>query len=526
MRRRGPRLVRWLVLPLLAAAASADRAVERDGTIHKGSAEVGAEAVKIGSKTLPLEAVFLVERDDGALLYAPDFDARMRGYEYLAKDHLCGEFAKLMRECCQVGDFVLARASLESAEAMGLASREALQLKLRLDKEEARRKGGGAVKSDRLRGKMDELNAYYPELLAERAAREYEEKKDGSRLLREALRRGARVQDVLARVAPKEFPVGDARVWLDWHIDLEQAGARVLTGDPPALATARRQWRADLNGVEADEILLLTPVKDSYLIGRCLAHGRLACRVLNELFASRPTPPAKEPLLVFLFGSRDEYLTTTGTGETRESPAFLAYTAGHYSPAEKVSRFFWTSDPDGERRLVGTCVHELTHHWLDRRKPERSTPDQPGFWIVEGFATFLEEGVYDVDSGAYSLENPRSRSLDVLSSIQHGRLIPWTRFYKLTQIDFANLGVDDVTPLTLHWMLRQEMISTTRLFYEQAAATCQYLYHAENGKHRDELLAYVDAYYEGKRDGLDVERAFGMGAAALGAAVEKFAKAR
>ncbi len=521
MRRRAP----WAVpLLLLAAAASADRVVERDGTIHTGSASVEGTSVRIGSKTLALENVFVVERDDGTLVHAPDHDARMRGYEYIAKAHLRAEFTKLMRECCQVGDFVLARAALEGAEAMGLASSEAVQLKMRLEKDERRRQGAGAVKSDRLLRQANELKAYYPAFLAARAAREYDDGKDGARLLREALRRRAPAEDLLARVAPKGFPVGDSRVWLDWHIDLEQAGARIVTGDPAALATARREWRKDLNGVEADEILVLTPVKDSYLVGRALAHGRLACRVLNGLFASLPAAPSKDPLLVFLFGSRDEYLTTTGTGRLRESPAFLEWTAGHYSPAEKVSRFYWTSDPDGERRLVGTCVHELTHHWLDRRKPERSGPDQPGFWIVEGFATFMEEGVYDVDTGTYSLENPRSRSLDVLRSIPASRLIPWKRFYKLSQADFAGLPVNDMTPVAIRWMLRQQLVSTSRLFYEQAAATCQYLFHADGGKHRQQLLQYVDAFYGGDRAALDVERAFGMDAAELGTRVQQFAK--
>ncbi|MCK6460446.1 MAG: hypothetical protein L6Q95_11195, partial [Planctomycetes bacterium] len=493
-----------LLLLLLAGAAPADRVVERDGTIHTGSAAVEPEAVRIGNRTLPLEAVFLVERDDGTLLHAPDHEARMRGYEYLAKAHLCAEFTKLMRECCQVGDFVLARAALEGAEAMGLASSEAVQLKMRLEKDERKRGGAGAVKSDRLLKKARDLDAYYPAFLARRAALEYDAGKDGARLLREALRRGAPAKDLLARVAPKDFQVGDSRVWLDWHIDLEQAGAKIVAGEPPALATARREWRKDLHGVEADEILLLTPVKDSYLVGRALAHGRLACRALNELFASLPAKPSKDPLLVFLFGSRDEYLTTTGTGRLRESPAFLAFTAGHYSPAEKVSRFYWTSDPDGERRLVGTCVHELTHHWLDRRKPERSGPDQPGFWIVEGFATLMEEGVYDVDTGQYSIENPRSRSLDVLRSVSRERLIPWPRFYALSQEDFAGLPADDVKPVVIRWMLRQQLLSTSRLFYEQAGATCQYLFHAEGGKHRQQLLAYVDAFYGGDRAALDV----------------------
>lgn len=516
---------RTLVLLLAVSAASADRVVERDGNILKGTAEVGQGVVRLGGKAIPLESVFLVERDDGALLHAPDFDARMRGYEYLAMAYLRDEYTKLVRDCCQVSDFVLARRMLEEAEGAGLASREAVDLKLRIEKDERKRAGPGAVKSERLLKRAQEVETYFPGLLAARAAREYEEGKDGARLLREALRRGAPTQELLERVAPKDFPVGDARVWLDWHIDLEQVGARVAAVDTPALRQAQKVWRHDLNGLAADEILLLTPAKDSYLIGRCLAHGRLACRVLNELFAGgSPAPPREEPMLVFLFGSRDEYMTTSGTGHTGESRAFLEWTAGHYSPSERVSRFFWTSDPDAERHIVGTCVHELTHHWLHRRNPAGAGYDAPGFWIVEGFATFMEEGVYDADTGAYSLYNPRSRSLDVIRATPPEQLIPWSRFYKLSQADFATLPRDDRTLVTLRWMLHQQVLTTTRLFYEQAAATCQYLFHADEGRYREKLLAYVNAYYTGKTADLDIRRALGVEPTELGARIQAFAR--
>lgn len=517
-----------LALLLAVVAASADRIVERDGTILKGSAEVAEGVVRLEGKAIALDAVFLVERDDGTLLHAPDFEARLRGYEYLAKSYLCDEYTKLVRECCQVGDFVLARRMLEGAEGAGLASREAIELKLRIERDERKRAGPGAVKSERLLKRSQEIETYYPLLLAERAAREYEGGKDGARLLREALRRGAPAAELLQRVAPKDFPVGDSRVWLDWHVDLEQTGAHVVATDLPALMKSRNLWRTDLSGLEADEILLLTPVKESYLIGRCLAHGRLACRVLKELFATGPpAPPSSEPMLVFLFGSREEYMTTSGTGATGESPAFLQFTAGHYSPAEHISRFYWTSDPDAERHLVGTCVHELTHHWLDRRYPAGGeVPDGPGFWIVEGFATFLEEGIYDVDTGTYSLLNPRSRSLDVLRSTPNAQLIPWERFYRLSQVDFGSLPPDDERIVTLRWMLHRQILTSARLFYEQAGATCQYLFHAEGGKYREKLLAYVDAFYTGKVKDLDVRHAFGIGPSELGDRVAAFARAQ
>jgi hypothetical protein len=512
------------VLLAAAVAASADRVVERDGNILKGPAEMAEGVVRLGGKAIPLENVLLVERDDGTLLHAPDFEARMRGYEYLAMVHLRDEYTKLVRECCQVSDFVLARNMLEKAESAGLASREAIELKRKIEKDEKKRTEPGGVKSERLLKRAQEIDVHFPQLLAARAACEHKGGNDCTRLLREALRRGAPGEELLQQLAPKDFLVGDSRVWLNWHVDLELAGTRVVADDLAALQRARKTWRRDLHGLQADEILLLTPVKESYLIGRCLAHGRLACRALNDIFEAGAAPAGAEPLLIFLFGSREEYMTTSGTGRTHESPAFLEWTAGHYSPSEKVSRFFWVSDADGERNLVGTCVHELTHHWLDRRRPERAAPNAPGFWIVEGFATFMEEGVYDADAGVYSLYNPRSRSLDVVRAMPAKRLIPWNQLYALSQIDFAQLSHDDGGPVTLRWNLRQQLLPSSRLFYEQSAATCQYLFHAEDGKYRAQLLKYVDAYYDGKVADLDIARAFGVNPAVLGEQVQAFAR--
>jgi hypothetical protein len=523
---------RWLVL-LLASAASADRVVERDGTILSGAAEVAGGVVRIGGKAIDLEGVCLVERDDGALVYAHDYEARLRGYEYIAQAYLRDEYTKITRECCQVGDFVLARRMLERAEHAGLASREAIALKQRIERDEQKRGGGGDVKSERLLKRAGEIDAHFASVVAERARRELDGGKDGARLLREALRLQpdlAPAAELLARLAPRDFPIGDSRVWLDWHVDLEQAGAKIVTGEAPALERARKLWRKDLHGVHAGEILLLTPVKDPYLVGRCLAHGQLACRVLGELFTTKaPVRTAEGPMLIFLFGSRDEYKSTTGTGGRVEDPLFLEWTAGHYSPGERVSRFFWVADPDAERRLVGTCMHELTHQWIEERNPRvvpSPSPVQRGYWIVEGFATFMEEGVYDVGTGEYNLYNPRSHSLDVLRAVDKRNLIPWKDFYALTQADFSRLPGDDQIVVTLRWWLQPHVISLSRMFYEQAGATCQFLFHGEEGRHREALLRYVDSWYDGKGRGMDIKEAFGMSAEELGAKVVAFATAQ
>jgi hypothetical protein len=519
-----------IVLLLLAATAAADRAVGRDGRIWKGKVAIAGETAAVGRRKIPLAQLYLVETDDGTLVYAPDFGARMRGYEYLANGHVRDAYVKLVRECNQVGDFTLARELLEQSERAGLSSGEATKLKLRIEAAEKKKRDG--VRSDRLRRAAAVHGAYFGELLVKRAAKALDGGRDGPRLLREALRHAPdspRAATLLRNIAAKDFPIGDARTWLDWHLDVEATGARVGTGREAAVVKARAKWRRDLHGVGASPILLVTPVKDSYMVGRCLAYGRLACGALAQLFATEePVRKAQHALTVFLFESKKEYTTTSGTGVQVENPALLEWTAGHYSPSERVSRFYWYTDPDAERRIVGTCVHELTHHWLNEYNPRATNhhgPGLPGFWIVEGFATFMEEGIYDVESGEWDLFNPRSHSLDVLQALDPKQLIPWSALYALQQIGFRSLPNAQPQVVVLRWNLEPIGITPTRLFYEQAGATCQFLYHGENGKYRSRLLDYVCSYYSGRAPELEPKKAFGLESEELGRRTVEFARA-
>ena len=526
--------MRRLALLLLVAVASAkDYAVDRDGKIYKGDATVTQPSLLvIGRRKIPLDQIYLVEKDDGTLIYAPDLEARLRGYEYLANSHVRGRYVKLVREAAQVSDFALARILLERAEDAGLSSKEAVKLKLRIEKRAAKNPKKG-VRSKRLAAKAKPLYRHFGEMLALRAQKAVDGGTGGAWLLREAL---YRVPDsevglaLLAKLAPKEFPIGGAHTWLAWHLDLESAGA-TITSDQPALLRARRAWRKDLHGVLAQPIVVITPVRDSQLIGRCLAYSRLSCTALAQLFRTdTPKRTPTHPLTVFLFENKNEYLTRSGTGRPVHDAATLEWTTGHYSPGEGISRFFWYKDRDAERRIVGTCVHELTHHWLAEHNPRIArnarTSEQPGFWIVEGFATLMQEGVFEVDSGKWDLFNPRARSLDILQNLAGSRhVISWDKYYVLDQLGFLRLPRDNPITANCRWQLKPAIFSTGRLFYEQAAASCQFLYHGEGGKYRQRLLDYVVNYYSGKTRALTPRVAFGLSGKELGKRTEQFAKA-
>jgi len=523
---------------LLAAPLLAGRAVLRDGDIVEGEVELSLEeqSVKLGRKTLPLREIRLLEDDDGRLVWAPDFRTRLLGYECLARERACALFARLTREAVRLGSPALARDLFAKSVQAGLSDKDEKRLEKEVGK--AKEKSPPQAERDRIEKEAAGARDFLAEILAERAAVALatpETHEDGLRVLREALVLAPTLpaaSTLLAQEAPASFGLGDARFWLDFHLDIEALGVQPAPEDELELNRARAHWRPDLYGLVSPPILLITPVRDTRVVGRCLACGRLACETLARLFATDHAMKRHEsPLTILLYTDKPEYEKYSGSYSHFEDRGFLTWSAGHYSPLEQVSRFFWLKDRDAERRIVGTCVHELTHHWIQEQNPRYASSQmhrqggQPGHWIVEGFASFMEEGRYSLENGTADLFNPRSTSLDVVQALAgSGRLIDWKRLYAITGKDFQALSGEKTTPVVRRWSLWKSKYSERSLFYEQSAATCAYLFHAEGGKYRDRLLDFVVAYYTGDQEGLDPEKAFGMTPQQLGDAVVQFAR--
>jgi hypothetical protein len=339
-----------------------------------------------------------------------------------------------------------------------------------------------------------------------------------------------------------QLPAFDATQWLGFAAAHQQTGLRFVTepadGAQPdreqqELARLRETWRKDLMGVVSDRLFVVAPVTVPAAVSRCLSMGELVCSVLERMFAPRGSVRAgAQRLEVLLFESREEYLAKAGQ---REDDKSLQWTAGYYSPEESLSRLFLPSGEEGLRYVMQTFAHELTHHWLEERGPrlepvaeKRETLlVQKGYWIVEGFASFVEDFVWDLDARACEEQNPRSHRLDLLAHTDVEQRLPWAKAFGISHAQFAtrlDKKSEMVVPST--WRLgRYFSFSAAAVFYAQAAATCNYLYHAEGGKHRAALLDYVLAYYSGHGDRLGVADAFGLEEVELGQRVVAHAQA-
>ena len=113
-----------------------------------------------------------------------------------------------------------------------------------------------------------------------------------------------------------------------------------------------------------------------------------------------------------------------GPGGEADRSDGLEHTAGHYDPGENVTRMFFPGE-GASGQIPGVYAHELTHHWIERRRPGRAGPTDgnddsdstPGYWVVEGYADFVKGFVFDVDRLTAKPENPRADYVEVVSGM-------------------------------------------------------------------------------------------------------------
>ncbi|MEX1024209.1 MAG: hypothetical protein WD226_03945 [Planctomycetota bacterium] len=323
--------------------------------------------------------------------------------------------------------------------------------------------------------------------------------------------------DLLRRDLPRDIR-GVASDPLGW-LELARLGTQARLGFVGApgtsaaartrLATERARWSPGLIGVETPHVVLVGPPNVPAALARGVAIGERVCRALDEIFGV--TGGDLEPLAILVHPDRASYEAFAGAG-------LAGWAAGHYSPAEHLSHLFVPDETNALERFAATYVHELTHHWVAGRAPfvKRSSdragrPDSPGYWVCEGFATMLEE--FEFDDAGWSAEVVRAASLDVVASAAENELLPWGDVLGLSQEEFLALDATSTTFVARRWVLGgSAALTEKRLFYLQAAAVAHFLFRAEGGRRRPELLEALAAWYTG--GSVDVGSAERLGAAA------------
>ncbi len=516
-----------LVFVLVAATTHAGTAVTREGKIKRGDFVVSGKKVLNGDREVDLSEYCLIEKDNGTLLFAPDRAWRIRAYALLARHARLKALPRLAAAAFKTHDAPLTQRIFNQAQEDGWISAQSLTFQRKLLKLVSKWPNG-LLKVDAARGvakKFDAVMNTYADILVARAGTA--KLADALYILRVALQSKPKHKgalDAVTKLAPKKFALGGPLQWLDFHLDVESRGAKLAT-NRHEVKRARALWRKDVYAVQSGPMLLVTPLRHTRPVGRCLDYGRVVCKALSDLF---PVTRQRRSgvLQIMLFENKEEYVTTSGT-ERPVSPG-LEVSAGYYTPFEGLTRLFWHDNRDAERRVVSTFVHELTHHWTDRVCPrftdkERvSNPLMPGYWIVEGFAVFMQEAHYDVERQTYNLTAKHVSSMDVV--VSSPKKVPWSELFEgVTNANVRQLGTDPSFKFVRRWAIGARPQSMMRMFYDQSGATCHYLY--RNG-FKKQLIDYMVHYQTGKIQEMSIQRAFGMSPETLGKRVEEFCKAQ
>jgi len=525
-----------------------------------------------------LDDTLLVLDADDSVVYAAGPTALLRGAEALIAQRLGADYAALAVESLPARDYALLERIVTRARELGVEEQELARAVRQLERHaeegasrrepdkaravEARLVQLESAREDRLVGMAaalppDEHDLCYelllaglleapghsaghdqlaqlPALLRIALLREVEQARPGTTAVAEAVR-----ALLPAGLTPPE-PFATLE-WLAFLEALERAPVTLLDPRPdsadlgPAerkLGSAALHWRSDLKGFESDNLFVITPISRPGAIARCLALGELVCEALDEIFAGGENRrDLRYPLTILLFESKEEYLEQSAQ---KGGHLDLGWTAGHYDELDNVSRLFLPAGDEDFDNVTRTLVHELTHQWVRNRCPlftneeavrARQRPAPRGYWIVEGFASLIEDFQFDTAAWSWSPENANSRRRDVATSAAAEQLVPWDALFTVDAVAFFGLGREHALEIPLKTRLgRLQKASALSLFYAQAQSACYYLFSGENGRHRPALLAYLAAYYRGADSDLGVDTEFGATAEELGTRALEFGR--
>ncbi len=553
----------------LGATARDARMLARDGTTHTGKMRAEADAIVVqapprpaSSGTTPpsqpagapaeirvlLREVLLVEDPSGKLLHAVAGDELLDALARISEDAATEALTKLLQEVFPTKDPAVLRRLLPLATVRGVAQSSIEQTEARL-KELSRPERSPKSEPETL-AKVDARVREIEQIAAGSLASRLESlPPDAPRvvlydLLRARLRGAPRDPAATERVR-KLLPAGisppepfDALDWIDVVEAADHIPLKIIIPPPPSkpdmtiferiVGTHTVKWRRDVVGIQAGDLLVITPLKRPGAIARCLSLGSLVCGTLGGFFKDGTKQrDFRFPITVLLCESMDEYVRVSGGDPNR--PGFLAYTAGHYSPGDEETRTFLPDDDEGDQKMMEIFAHEITHHWMDLRCPyftdseRRSTVMTPGYWVVEGFASFIEERKFDLRSRTMAARE--SEHLMRIAGVAPKDRLPWPVLFSMSHAHFYQLSpAPNLEVVPLNRLGTTLLMSKMHLFYAQSAIASHYLFEAENGAYREKLMGYVAAYERGKTP--TIEQAFGMTPAELGKRIDAWCAER
>lgn len=490
-----------------------------DGTRFDGKAErLEGDSIRVtppkgDPRTLRADEVCLAVADGKVIFRGGEFGA-FAAWRDAIEDEAVSAYTDLFRKASSENLLRLAREYLTRARAFGVADADAEKLdRLLTGKSEHPNANLKSPRFERLdaevRGRLAARCLEASAWLAER-----ELATAATAVLDVGLRVSPGRSDLLARaqaLVPLEYPWPDAKdrgaAWLRWAAELIPAEAAFVAPVDAVWGRVAREpaWAKGTIALRSRNLLFFSRTADPAVVGACMRNGEGAIHALDALLRDGlPTPVAgdRDRLEVRLHADRAGYLAERPPSGGKA----MTWSAGYFSPAENVSRFYV---PGGDetaaargRTLSKTLAHELTHHYVSQRWAggRAGGAAQPGYWIVEGLARFVEDQSVEMGRRGLRFDDPTVESLDTASQLDGQRALfaPLGKFLDMSHAQFAMLDTKPLGRVKLRNTLVTYDVDALQVFYEQAGSVCFWLMHHRGPEGRAALMRYVRAHYDGK----------------------------
>ena len=478
------------------------------------SGEVLVQGAEGEAEGFPLAEIALIERDGETELVGPEFPVFQAAWRHLAAEHVT-RLQELFQQYAK-GRFVEeAKRILAEAEALDLAEAEVAALERKVAGISPNTAANAAKQRARIQRDEEKARGLSTREVFETAAwcATHDLPGAAGALISSGVRIAGDLKpfgDLPESLVPNAFPWRGARAakqWLSWNKELLPAGAEFVARGEPDWGRAKGPlWSKDAILIRTQNLLFFSRETDPAIVGSCVRTGEGSLRALAQLLPPSTEEQAKERLDVRLHKTREDYLA-----EATRQNEFLEWSAGNYSPMEGISRFYVpragdsgqpTEVPDQPlgRDLFKVIAHDLTHHYIaERWTKTRRDSRQPGFWVVEGMARFVEDQFIELGRRGGGLDDTTVPSLDAVAQLaKRDSLLPMEQLVDGSQEDFLRLDKNPALQVRLQNTVVEYRLSMAHLYYEQAGSLVFFLLNHCGPDGRTKLLDYLSAHYRGR----------------------------
>lgn len=195
---------------------------------------------------------------------------------------------------------------------------------------------------------------------------------------------------------------------------------------------------------------------------------------LKKLFSDSAPRGARvvKPFEVHFFRTKAEYVN-----RLKKSNPQIEITNGIYMPDDRMAYFFENPDSEVESTLYHEATHQLLFELRGTTRPGAAEAwDREHFWIIEGFACYMESFRQTADG--VSIGHPNYIRFDAAQyRLLHDKYyVPLNRFASMGKLVFQS---DDHIEKN----------------YSQASGLTHFFLHYDGGRYRDALVRHIELLY-------------------------------